>query len=74
MTSKNLRSQPAEATRKWFNVVLIVNLVVMFFPPIHLGMANGDMSTALLYFFGSPVLVVVSLFVLAKLDPAYNEE
>lgn len=51
-----------------YKALLIANLVIMLFPPIHLVMANGSMKLALIYFIGAPAVLVVSMFVLGWLD------
>jgi hypothetical protein len=48
--------------------LLVLNLIVMLFPPIHLTMASGDMKNALIYFVGSPLILIVSLGILYALD------
>lgn len=54
--------------------ILIANLVTMLFPPIPLWFAQGSMSWALTYFFGSGILLVLSMFVLRSLDGPVGEE
>jgi hypothetical protein len=57
-----------------FKTLLIANLVIMLFPPIHLAMANGGMNLALVYFIGAPAALVVSMFVLGWLDGTKDAE
>lgn len=57
-----------------YKTLLIANLVIMLFPPIHLGMSNGNMSLALTYFIGAPAVLVASMFVLGWLDGTKEAE
>lgn len=57
-----------------YKTLLIANLVIMLFPPIHLVMANGSMSLALTYFIGAPAVLVASMFVLGWLDGTKDAE
>lgn len=41
-----------------------LNLVIMLFPPIHLYLARGDMWMALLFFAGSSLFLIFSVFYL----------
>lgn len=54
--------------------VLIINLIIMLFPPIHLFFANGSMPMALTYFFGSGLILTVSMVVLRSLGRNAGEE
>jgi hypothetical protein len=67
-----LDAQPKH--RALFNTLLIANLVIMLFPPIHLLMANGNMNLALTYFLGAPTVLVASMFVLGWLDGTKEAE
>lgn len=55
--------------RLLFTTILVVNLIVFLFPPIHLAMNDGNLTHALLYFLGAPVLLIISMFVLMAIDP-----
>ena len=57
-----------------YKALLIANLVIMLFPPIHLVMANGSMNLALIYFIGGPAVLVASMFVLGWLDGTNDAE
>ncbi len=61
----------ASSAKVW---VLIANLIMMLFPPIHLWFAQGSMSWALTYFFGSGILLVLSMLLLRLLDGSVGEE
>ncbi|MBE2275493.1 MAG: hypothetical protein IAE87_04265 [Rhodobacteraceae bacterium] len=54
--------------------ILIANLLIMLFPPIHLGMAKGSMPMALTFFLGSGLILVLSMVVLRSLDASGTEE
>lgn len=54
--------------------LLLLNLVVMLFPPIHLTMASGNMALALTYFLASPIILIVSLFILFNHDARHTPE
>ena len=41
--------------------VLIFNLVLMLFPPIHLYFASGSIDMALLFFLGSGAMLVLTM-------------
>lgn len=60
--------------RVLFTSILVANLVIFLFPPIHLVMNNGTMTHALIYFLGAPVVLVVSMFVLMAIDPDRSPE
>jgi len=59
------------ATERW---ILIVNLIIMLFPPIHLFFAGGSMPMALVYFFGSGLVLVGSMAMLRSMGPQRGEE
>ncbi|WP_159717606.1 hypothetical protein [Geminicoccus flavidas] len=59
------------ATERW---ILIVNLIIMLFPPIHLFFAGGSMTMALVYFFGSGLILVGSMMVLRSMGDNRGEE
>jgi hypothetical protein len=51
--------------QRMFGVTLSwVTIVAILFPPIHLAFANGNIVTALAFFLGSDLLIVVSLLIL----------
>lgn len=54
--------------------ILVANLTIMLFPPIHLFFARGSMPMALFYFFGSGIFLVISMMVLRAIDPNTGEE
>ena len=56
-------------TRRVFALILVTNLVIMLFPPVHLFFARGDMTYAVGFFMGSSALLVASMFVLLAIDP-----
>lgn len=60
--------------RVLYKTLLIANLVIMLLPPIHLAMANGNMTLALIYFIGAPAVLVASMFVLGWLDGTNEAE
>lgn len=59
-------------TRKAYATIVWVNLLVMLFPPIHLLMAGGNVTLALVYFIGSPLVLIASMLLLTNLDPNYR--
>jgi hypothetical protein len=63
--------QDNSTIQRW---ILIVNLLIMLFPPIHLFFANGSMTMALVYFFGSGLILVGSMVVLRAMDANQGEE
>lgn len=70
-----MSSLEAQASnRVVYRTLLIANLVIMLFPPIHLVMANGRMDLALIYFLGAPAVLVASMFVLGWLDGTTDAE
>lgn len=54
--------------------ILVANLTIMLFPPIHLFFASGSMPMALFFFFGSGILLVISMMVLRAIDPSTEKE
>jgi hypothetical protein len=46
----------------------------MLFPPIHLFFANGSMTMALVYFFGSGLLLVGSMMMLRSMGGNRGKE
>lgn len=63
--------QDNSTVERW---VLIVNLLIMLFPPIHLFFANGSMTMALVYFFGSGLILVGSMVALRSMGANRGEE
>lgn len=61
-------------TRRAFTLLLVINLLIMLFPPIHLLMAGGNMLLALTYFLGAPIVLIISMFVLTAIDPNRRTE
>lgn len=61
--------QGSRGSRALYVAILVTNLVVFLFPPIHLVMNEGDMIHALIYFLGAPIVLVISMFVLLTIDP-----
>jgi Na+/melibiose symporter-like transporter len=61
-------------TARAFATLLTLNLVIMLFPPIHLLMAGGNMTLALTYFLGAPIVLIISMFVLTAIDPNRRTE
>ncbi|MGN6753832.1 MAG: hypothetical protein ACTHJJ_14920 [Intrasporangium sp.] len=59
-------------TRGIYAATVWVNLAIMLFPPIHLLMAGGSMNLALVYFIGSPLVLIASMLLLTRLDPNYR--
>ena len=53
--------------------LLILNLVIMLFPPIPLFFARGSMSMALFYFMGSGIFLVASVLWLQHRSGARGE-
>ncbi|MDE2395504.1 MAG: hypothetical protein KGM91_08685 [Burkholderiales bacterium] len=58
-------STAAGSDRRLGVALLALNLVIMLFPPIYLGMAHGDRVLAMTYFIGSPLVLIASMFVLS---------
>ncbi|WP_191060535.1 hypothetical protein [Geminicoccus harenae] len=59
------------AVERW---ILIINLIIMLFPPIHLFFAGGSMTMALAYVFGSGLLLVSSMVLLRSIGDNRGEE
>lgn len=71
MSSSAAQLSPLK-TRKIHATTVWVNLAIMLFPPIHLFMAGGDITLALVYFIGSPLVLIASMLLLTRLDPNYR--
>ena len=54
--------------------ILIINLLIMLFPPIHLFFAGGSMGMALFYFLGSGLFLVGSMIALRSMGDNRGEE
>ena len=63
--------QGNSSAEKW---VLLVNLLIMLFPPIYLSFASGSMKLALTYFFGSGLILVLSMILLRSMSANTGEE
>jgi uncharacterized membrane protein len=63
--------QERSTAERW---ILIVNLIIMLFPPIHLFFVRGSMAMALVYFFGSGLLLVGSVMMLRSMAGNRGEE
>ena len=53
-----------QLSSKMQRVILWLNLIIMIFPPVHLFMARGHMALAMLFFMGSGIVLVISMFAL----------
>jgi hypothetical protein len=51
-----------------YQTVVIVNILIMVFPPVYLYLANGNMTWALGYFFISPIIQIASMFFLNSMS------
>ena len=65
---------PPEERQNLKRAILIINLIMILFPPIHLWFADGSMNKALLYFAGSGILVILSLLLLRSIDGPGSED
>lgn len=54
-------------------VLIVLNIFVVLFPPLHWSLASGSPSVSLAYVLGSAAWVVLSLFVMAALDKKLKE-
>ncbi len=57
-----------------YRALLLLNLAIMLLPPVHLLLTGGNMTLALTYVIGGPLVLVVSMFVLGRLDGTRNAE
>jgi hypothetical protein len=64
-------SSPAAARSS--QLVVALDFIILLTPPLHWLFGNGDMAWALSYFFGSCILVALSLPLLAALS-TYEEK
>lgn len=54
--------------------ILILNLMIMLFPPIHLFFVGGSMPLALAFIFGSGAILTLSMAILRAIDHNTVEE
>jgi len=52
-----------------FRAVLVIDVLLALFPPLHWWVSSDSPGPPLLYFVGSSGLIVASLFLLAALAP-----
>lgn len=69
-----IRPPASSRSRVLHAAIVVVNLILFLFPPVHLLTSNGDMSLALTYFLGAPIVLVISMFVLMGIDPNRSPE
>lgn len=58
---------------KLFRTVLVIDFFLALFPPLHWWVGSDSPGLPLLYFIGSAVLIVASLFLLVALAPKDTE-
>ncbi|MGW5152443.1 hypothetical protein [Rhodococcus koreensis] len=59
------KTKKASPVNLW---LLVITAILMLFPPVYLGLANGDMRLAMIYIFGSCIFSVASLFFISHRD------
>jgi hypothetical protein len=57
-----------------YRAILWFNVAVMTLPIVYLPMSNGDITFALTYVIGAPLLVVASMFALGWMDGTKDAE
>ncbi|MGB3539276.1 MAG: hypothetical protein WBA42_14045 [Mesorhizobium sp.] len=68
-----MESRPTD--RSLAHIVLPwLNLIIMFFPPIHLYFARGNMGMAMFFFMGSSVFLIGSMIYLHRAGAHTGEE
>lgn len=71
MNNKVVSVKERFSLKKW---ILVINLMVMIFPPIHLWFTDGSMTRSLIYFYGSGVVLIVSMVILRAIDTTTVKE
>ena len=58
----------AHGRRRGPQLVLLLCLGLVLFPPLHLSLASGDLFSAMAFTFGVPLIIVLAIFGLPLMD------
>lgn len=57
-----------------YRILLIIDVVILTVPLVYLPLTNGNMTLALGYVIGAPIVVVISMFILGWIDGTKEAE